>query len=167
MALLGQRVDLFQGSLADNLRIADPAADDASLWRALDGVVLADWAATLPRGLATPVGEGGRALSGGQARRLALARLWLRDPGLVILDEPFADLDAATAARLVPRLDAWLAGRTVVYLLHCLDDGPASPPGVTHRAHLVAGRLTHFAPGWPIGQDEGQATTMPREVRNG
>ncbi|WP_163557285.1 thiol reductant ABC exporter subunit CydC [Halomonas sp. NO4] len=155
VALLGQRVDLFQGSLAENLRIADPGADDASLGRALDWVGLGEWGESLPHGMATPVGEGGRALSGGQARRLALARLWLRDPGLVLLDEPFADLDTATVERLVPRLDTWLAGRTVVYLLHRLDDGPASPPGVTHRAHLVAGQLTHFAPGCTIGQDEG------------
>ncbi|TFH86767.1 thiol reductant ABC exporter subunit CydC [Billgrantia azerbaijanica] len=155
VALLGQRVDLFQGSLADNLRLAAPEADDARLWRAIDWVALTDWAAELPAGLATPVGEGGRQLSGGQARRLALARLWLRDPGLVILDEPFAGLDAATVARLAPRLDAWLAGRTALYLVHQLADARFAPPGISHHAHLVEGRVTVFAHCGAIGQDEG------------
>ncbi|MGM0782892.1 MAG: thiol reductant ABC exporter subunit CydC [Pseudomonadota bacterium] len=167
VGLLGQRIDLFEGSLADNLRIADPAARDDRLWQALDWVTLGDWVATLPAGLATPVGEGGRALSGGQARRLALARLWLRDPGLVILDEPFAGLDRETVESLVPRLDAWLQGRTVLFLVHQLDDGSVVPPGVTHHAHLVAGQLTGFARYCAIGQDVGKATTMPNEVRNG
>ncbi|WP_163575641.1 thiol reductant ABC exporter subunit CydC [Halomonas faecis] len=167
VGLLGQRIDLFEGSLADNLRIADPAASDERLWRALDWVTLADWVETLSEGLATPVGEGGRALSGGQARRLALARLWLRDPGLVILDEPFAGLDRETVESLVPRLDAWLQGRTVLFLVHQLDDGSTVPPGVTHHAHLVAGQLTGFARHCAIGQDVGKATTMPNEVRNG
>lgn len=136
VAILGQRIDLFQDSLASNLRLAAPEAVDAQLWQALAWVELADWAEALPHGLATPVGEGGRALSGGQARRLALARLRLRDPGLVILDEPFAGLDAATIARLSPRLDAWLAGRSVLYLVHQLDGGAFDPPGITREQRL-------------------------------
>ncbi len=84
------------------------------------------------------MGEGGRALSGGQARRLALARLWLRDPGLVILDEPFAGLDEGTVARLSPRLDAWLTGRSVLYLVHQLDGGAFDPPGINFVQRLPA-----------------------------
>ncbi|RDB42260.1 thiol reductant ABC exporter subunit CydC [Halomonas sp. DQ26W] len=145
VAVLGQRIDLFQDSLAHNLYLADPAAVDADLWRALAWVELAEWAESLPRGLATRVGEGGRQLSGGQARRLALARLWLRDPGLVILDEPFAGLDAEMAARLSGRLDQWLAGRTVLYLVHQLDGGPFEPPGITRHERLYQGRLTDCA----------------------
>ncbi|MCE9681543.1 thiol reductant ABC exporter subunit CydC [Halomonas alkalisoli] len=144
VAILGQRVDLFQGSLAHNLYLADPKADESDLWRALAWVELAEWAESLPRGLATRVGEGGRQLSGGQARRLALARLWLRDPGLVILDEPFAGLDAELAARLSDRLDQWLAGRTVVYLVHQLA-GAFEPPGITRHERLYQGRLTDCA----------------------
>jgi ATP-binding cassette subfamily C protein CydC len=136
VAILGQRIDLFQDSLASNLRLAAPEAVDAQLWQALEWVELADWAEALPQGLATPVGEGGRALSGGQARRLALARLRLRDPGLVILDEPFAGLDADTVARLSPRLDAWLTGRSVLYLVHQLDGGAFDPPGITREQRL-------------------------------
>ncbi len=138
VAILGQRIDLFQDSLASNLRLAAPEATDAQLWQALAWVELADWAEALPHGLATPVGEGGRALSGGQARRLALARLWLRDPGLVILDEPFAGLDAGTVARLSPRLDAWLTGRSVLYLVHQLDGGAFDPPGINFVQRLPA-----------------------------
>ncbi len=138
VAILGQRIDLFQDSLASNLRLAAPEATDAQLWQALAWVELADWAEALPHGLATPVGEGGRALSGGQARRLALARLWLRDPGLVILDEPFAGLDEGTVARLSPRLDAWLTGRSVLYLVHQLDGGAFDPPGINFVQRLPA-----------------------------
>lgn len=138
VAILGQRIDLFQDSLASNLRLAAPEAIDTQLWQALEWVELGQWAEALPQGLATPVGEGGRALSGGQARRLALARLWLRDPGLVILDEPFAGLDAETVARLSPRLDAWLAGRSVLYLVHQLDGGAFDPPGIDREQRLQA-----------------------------
>ncbi|MCG6659645.1 thiol reductant ABC exporter subunit CydC [Halomonas campisalis] len=138
---LTQRSDLFDDSLAANLRLAAPEAGDGELWQALAWVELDGWADSLPAGLATRVGEGGRQLSGGQARRLALARLWLRDPDLVLLDEPFAGLDAETVAALAPRLDAWLTGRSVIYLVHQLGVGPFDPPGVERQLTLVEGRL--------------------------
>ena len=115
---LTQQVDLFDASLADNLRLGAADADDAALWRVLAAVDLADWVSSLPQGLATRVGEGGRQLSGGQARRISLARLALTNPGLVLLDEPFSGLDASTAQRVAQGLADWLAGRTVIYLLH-------------------------------------------------
>lgn len=141
VALLGQRIDLFQDSLAGNLRLADPEASDARLWHALEWVELKEWAIRLPAGLETPVGEGGNQLSSGQARRVALARLWLRNPGLVILDEPFAGLDDVTVARLKPGLDAWLKERSVIYLVHQLDGGIFDPPSVGMAGRLVAGKL--------------------------
>jgi ATP-binding cassette, subfamily C, bacterial CydC len=140
LGMLTQRIDLLDDSLAANLALADPAAADARLWRALEVVDLADWAESLPAGLATRVGEAGRRVSGGQARRLALARLWLRDPGLVILDEPFAGLDATTARRVAERLDAWLAGRSVLYMVHRLGEG-VDLPGLEGVATLRDGRL--------------------------
>ena len=145
VAALTQRVDLLDDSLAANLRLAAPDAEEARLWQALAWVGLDGWAETLSDGLATRVGEGGSRLSGGQGRRLALARLHLRDPGLVILDEPFAGLDAETVATLSARLDAWLEGRTVLYLVHQIEEGGAfAPPGVDQQLTLVEGRLTRY-----------------------
>ncbi|APE32384.1 thiol reductant ABC exporter subunit CydC [Halomonas aestuarii] len=140
VACLTQQVELFDDSLAANLRLGDPEASEARLWRVLSMVALADWADALPEGLDTRVGEGGRRVSGGQARRLGLARLLLREPDLVILDEPFAGLDAATAARLSTRLDAWLAGRTVLYLVHQLGEA-VDPPAIDRCLTLRDGRL--------------------------
>ncbi|MFM9268909.1 thiol reductant ABC exporter subunit CydC [Halomonas elongata] len=150
LALLTQGSELFDDSLAANLRLGDPSASDERLWRLLDAVELGEWARELPHGLATRVGEGGRRLSGGQARRLVLARLLLRDPELVILDEPFTGLDAMTAYRLAERLDAWLAGRTVIYLAHRHDDAAMPLPGVTRTIDLTA--LTE-SPLCAIGQN--------------
>ena len=115
---LTQRSELFHDTLAANLRMGDPDASDAQLWNALERVELKAWAEALPEGLETWVGEQGRQLSGGQARRVALARVMLRDSPLVILDEPLSGLDAATAASLAKTLDAWLAGRTALLLGH-------------------------------------------------
>ncbi|WP_445001406.1 thiol reductant ABC exporter subunit CydC [Halomonas mongoliensis] len=144
VAALTQRADLLDDSLAANLRIARPEAGEAELWAALAWVGLDAWAESLPRGLQTRVGEGGGQLSGGQARRLALARLYLRDPDLVILDEPFAGLDADTVAALGARLDAWLQGRSVLYLVHQLDGGPFDPPGIDRALTLVEGGLRRY-----------------------
>ncbi|MGM0983993.1 MAG: thiol reductant ABC exporter subunit CydC [Pseudomonadota bacterium] len=140
VALLTQQTDLFDDTLAANLCLGDPEASDARLWRVLAMVDLADWAGALPQGLDTRVGEGGRRLSGGQARRLALARLLLREPDLVLLDEPFAGLDAETATRIATRLDEWLAGRTVIYLVHQLGE-TVDPPGIDRCLTLRNGRL--------------------------
>lgn len=115
---LTQRSELFHDTLAANLRMGKPDASDAELWDVLDRVSLRGWSQALPEGLATWVGEQGRQLSGGQARRVALARVLLRDSPLVILDEPFSGLDGETAERLKAALDTWIAGRTVLALGH-------------------------------------------------
>ena len=92
---LAQQIDIFDLTLAENLRLGDAQADDEALWQVLEKVRLADWARAQPQGLATRLGEYGAAISGGQARRIALARLLLKPRALLILDEPFAGLDAA------------------------------------------------------------------------
>lgn len=145
IAYLTQRVELFHDSIAANLRLARPEASEADLWRVLEAVELADWARDLPRGLETSVGEGGRQLSGGQARRLGLARVLLLDAPVVILDEPFAGLDRPLARRIAIRLESWLAGRSVLYLLHQLSDEQATPVGIQRSLRLVAGRLESVA----------------------
>ncbi|UXZ55742.1 thiol reductant ABC exporter subunit CydC [Halomonas sp. 7T] len=139
-AMLSQQVDLFDGSLADNLRIANPNASDEQLWNALDQVALSDWAQRQPRRLATPVGEKGQQLSGGQARRVALARLFLRSPSVVLLDEPFAGVDAETARHIAGALDQWLRQKTVIYFIHQIDDA-ALLPGVEYYWRLDEGQL--------------------------
>lgn len=138
---LTQASELFHDSIAANLRLANPDAEDAELWDALRMVELDAWAHQLPRQLDTLVGEGGRQLSGGQARRLALARVLLRDAPIVILDEPFSGLDRPLAGRVAKRLDGWLADRSVLFLLHQLDESQVTPPGLKRTWRLEEGRL--------------------------
>lgn len=117
-ALLTQRTELFQDTLRDNLRLAAPEADDAQLHRALDQAGLNELVASLPMGLGTSLGEGGLGLSGGQSRRLALARLLLRDAPLWLLDEPTEGLDGATARDVLQRLRSAMPGHAVVIATH-------------------------------------------------
>ncbi|WP_239495232.1 thiol reductant ABC exporter subunit CydC [Salinicola halophilus] len=121
---LTQRSELFHDTLAANLRLGDPDADDAALLAALDRVSLTAWANSLPEGLETWVGEQGRQLSGGQARRVALARVMLRDSPLVILDEPLSGLDAETANAIKRELETWLGSRTLLALGHAFEALP-------------------------------------------
>ncbi|KKN93084.1 hypothetical protein LCGC14_0201730 [marine sediment metagenome] len=115
---LTQQTELLHDSVAANLLLARPDASGAELWEALELVELADTVESFPAKLATWVGESGRQLSGGQARRLALARVVLKNPPLVILDEPFSGLDEPTRRRIQANLDPWLAGRSVLMLGH-------------------------------------------------
>ncbi|PRD45625.1 thiol reductant ABC exporter subunit CydC [Phyllobacterium phragmitis] len=116
--LLTQRTELFQDSVRENLRLANAAADDAALWQALEDAGLAQTIAAMPDGLDARLGEGGLGLSGGQSRRLALARLFLRDTPLWLLDEPTEGLDAATAGDVLRRLERKAVGRTLVIATH-------------------------------------------------
>lgn len=118
VACLPQTGYLFQDTLAANLEMACPGADKAALLSALEQACLAAWVGHLPDGLETRVGELGLNLSGGQGRRLALARLFLQNPAAVVLDEPTRGLDHATARSLSANLDRWLADRTTVIISH-------------------------------------------------
>lgn len=123
---LTQQTDLFATSIADNLRLAKSDASDAELWQVLEMVDLQNEVAGFPNQLDTWVGETGRQLSGGQARRLALARVILKNPTLVILDEPFSNLDKATQDVIRPKLDLWLQDKTALLLGHDLSVLPLS-----------------------------------------
>lgn len=118
ISLLTQDAHLFNESVAANLRVGDADASESRLWRVLEAVDLAPLVASLDRGLETPVGEGGGQLSGGEGRRLALARVLLRSAPIVILDEPFTGLDEATAERVWKGIQHWLSGCSVVLMLH-------------------------------------------------
>jgi len=117
-SLLTQRTELFQDSLRDNLRLADPVADDARLRTALHAAGLGDGTLGMADGLDTLLGEGGLGLSGGQSRRLALARLLLRDVPLWLLDEPTEALDTATAHDVLQRLRTQAGARTLLIATH-------------------------------------------------
>lgn len=119
---VSQRAHVFHGSLRDNLLIAAPTADDTRLQRALKAASLRSVVARLPQGLDTPLGEHGHGLSGGERQRLALARAWLRDAPLLLLDEPVQHLDAATAASIDAAIDTLSEGRTVIRIAHRLDN---------------------------------------------
>ncbi len=113
-----QRPYLFHGSIADNLRMAHPQATDEEVRAAAEAAQVMRFARRLPRGLETMVGERGFGLSGGEARRIALARVFLRDPQLLLLDEPTAFLDPETEAALLDALAEFARGRTLVLATH-------------------------------------------------
>lgn len=133
---LTQDARLFDDSIAANLRLAAPEADDAALWQALDRARIGDLVRALPEELETRVGEAGARFSGGQARRLALARALLSPAPVLILDEPAAGLDAATERAFLETLDEATAGRSVILITHRLM-GVERP---TRILRLVGGR---------------------------
>ncbi|CFE03924.1 ABC transporter ATP-binding protein [Bordetella pertussis] len=101
-----------------------------------------EFAQALPRGLDTPLGSRGHGLSGGQAQRVALARLFLRDPGLILLDEPAAHLDAATQARVLDEVLAFAQGRTLLLATHA----DAVARRLPRQWMLEQGRLRELQP---------------------
>ncbi|PDS43658.1 ABC transporter ATP-binding protein [Rhizobium anhuiense] len=116
--LLTQRTELFEDSLRGNLCLANPDASEGRLLEVLAAAGLLADIEAMPRGIDTPLGEGGIGLSGGQSRRLALARLFLRDTPLWLLDEPTEGLDGATARDVIGRLSNMAAGRSLVIATH-------------------------------------------------
>ncbi len=117
---LSQATHLFDDTIRANLLLARPAADEAALWTALDAAQIGDLVRALPDGLDTWVGEGGAKFSGGQGRRLALARALLSEAPVLILDEPCAGLDAETERAFLATLNEVAAGRSVVLITHRL-----------------------------------------------
>ena len=117
-AVVAQSTWLFTGTIADNLRLADPGAADERLWRALETAGLADEVRRMPEGLRTLLGEQGLGLSGGQAQRVSLARAFLADRPLLILDEPTSQVDLDSEARIVEAIGRLARGRTVMTVSH-------------------------------------------------
>jgi thiol reductant ABC exporter CydD subunit len=118
LAWVPQRVTLFRGSVADNIRLGDAGASDARVREAAAAAAADGFVAALPEGYDTLIGDGGRPLSAGQARRIALARAFLRDAPLVILDEPTADLDPESAELVGEAVTRLGDDRTVLLIAH-------------------------------------------------
>ncbi len=117
---LSQSTHLFEDTIRGNLLLGRPDATDDQLWQALDQAAIGDVVRALPERLESWLGEGGAGLSGGQARRVALARALLSPAPILILDEPGAGLDAATEQALLSTLNQVAAGRTVILIAHRL-----------------------------------------------
>jgi len=117
-AWIGQRPTLFAGSIRDNIRFARPEAGDDEVEEAARLARVDGFAAALPLGLDTQVGEGGYGLSGGQAQRVAIARAFLKNAPLLLLDEPTVHLDPATEAEVLDSLKRLTIGRTVILASH-------------------------------------------------
>jgi ATP-binding cassette subfamily B protein len=121
VGMVTQEVQLFGGTVRENLAFFDPAVSDERLWATLEALGLAEWARSLPAGLDTALAPAGGGLSAGEAQLLAFARVFLRDPGLIILDEASSRLDPATEALLDRAIAAVLRNRTGVIIAHRLD----------------------------------------------
>jgi ABC-type multidrug transport system fused ATPase/permease subunit len=120
IGLVTQEVRLFHASVRDNLTLFDDSVPDDRIHAALDSLGLASWLRDLPRGLDTPLGPGGAEVSAGQAQVLACARIFLRDPDLVILDEASSRLDPATERLVHMAMGRLLEGRTGIIVAHRL-----------------------------------------------
>ena len=146
-----QKPRLFIGSVADNLRIARPDATQTELQAAASKACLLPVIEALPQGWETPLGEQGYGLSGGEAQRLALARAFLRNTPVLILDEPCQALDGDTAAQVEQALQAYGRGRTVIQAVHRLEQARQSDA----IAVLELGRLAEFGQHQGLLADDG------------
>jgi len=122
VSVVSQQPHMFNATIRENLLIASPGANDDDLWTALDTVQLSDFVNELPEGLDTWIGEAGQRLSGGQARRLAVARAILHRAPLWVLDEPTEGLDPITERKMMQALKEQTAQRTLLLITHRLVD---------------------------------------------
>ena len=140
IAIVTQDVQLFRATVRDNLTFFDRSISDEKILSTLSELELADWLRSLPQGLDTELDTGSRSLSAGEAQLLAFTRVFLRDPGLVILDEASSRLDPATEQRLERAIDKLLQNRTAIIIAHRL--------GTVHRADeimiLESGQVSEY-----------------------
>ncbi len=120
VGMVTQEVQLFRASVRDNLTFFDRSISDDQIQRAIHALELSAWYGALPNGLDTLLEAGSHSLSAGEAQLLAFTRIFLRDPGLVILDEASSRLDPATEQRIERAIERLLAGRTAIIIAHRL-----------------------------------------------
>lgn len=140
-AWIGQKPVIFAASIRDNIRFAKPEASATELSEAVRLASMDGFLADLPDGLDTMVGEGGYGLSGGQVQRIAIARAFLKNAPLLLLDEPTAHLDPATEAEVLESLKRLAIGRTVIMASH------------STQAHMLTGRRLNMAAGRLLAGD--------------
>ncbi|CAA9269456.1 MAG: Heterodimeric efflux ABC transporter, permease/ATP-binding subunit 1 [uncultured Chloroflexi bacterium] len=149
IGVVTQEVQLFQASVRDNLTLFDHAVPDARLLDAIDTLGLTAWLQALPGGLNTQLGPSGSGLSGGQAQLLAFVRVFLKDPGLVILDEASSRLDPLTERLIEGAVDRLLHGRTAVVIAHRL----ATLRRAEYVLVLESGRIVEHGPRAALAAD--------------
>jgi ATP-binding cassette subfamily B protein len=134
---------LFDESIADNVRYGRPDATDEEIGGAFDRLGLADWVAGLPDGVRTPVGERGEALSVGERQLVAVARAYVADPDVLVLDEATSAVDPATEVRLARALDSLTRGRTTLTIAHRLATAETADEVIVVDAGRVVQRGPH------------------------
>lgn len=137
IAWVGQNAYIFHGSIKDNIALADPDASEQSIINAAQAAGVTEFSAQLPEGLLTSIGERGYGLSGGQVQRIGLARAFLKNADIVLLDEPTANLDAANKTLLLDRIDYLFADKTLIIASH----DPEVMHRMSRRIVLQQGRL--------------------------
>jgi ATP-binding cassette, subfamily B, bacterial len=164
IGLITQEVGLFGGTLRENLALFNPAVTDEQIWAAVASLGLTDWFQRFEEGLDGRIGPAGGGLSAGEAQLLALVRLSLRDPGLIILDEFTARIDPVTEALLQTAVDRLLQGRTAIIIAHrlttveradqilVLDQGEMAEWGA--RTLLAQDPLSHYSQLRNAGREE-------------
>jgi putative ABC transport system ATP-binding protein len=143
VVLVPQEGFLFDDTLLANARYGRLDATEAEVLRSADELGLGDWVAGLPRGLATRVGQRGESLSAGERQLVALARAYIADPDLLVLDEATSAVDPATEVRIQRALDGVTRGRTAIAIAHRLSTAEAADEVIVFEAGRVVQRGPH------------------------